>query len=104
MMPFKFLRVGPSDCKIVELKGEDREKCLGLFNRNDMTIGMLDSYASPQIEAQVFFHEMNHAIYEVMGIHVKDPEERVVDRFTTGLAMVMRDNPKLIQWLLKRLR
>lgn len=103
MIPFKSIRVGSFDVKVTPLTVEESEKCLGVFSKNDMRIGLQSKYPSQQMEAQILLHELMHAVYEVMGIHAKDGEERIVAQMSQGLAQVMRDNPKLIEWLRKQL-
>lgn len=103
MIPFKSIRVGSYDVKVTPLTVEESEKCLGVFHKNEMRMGLADKYATKQLEAQIVLHELLHAIYDVMGIHAKDGEERTVGQMSQGLAQVMRDNPKLIEWLRKQL-
>ena len=103
MIPFKSIRVGSYDVKVTPLTVEETEKCLGIFHKNEMRMGLADKYATKQMEAQIVLHELLHAIYEVMGIHAKDGEERIVAQVSQGLAQVIRDNPKLIEWLRKQL-
>ena len=103
MIPFKTIRVGSYDVKVTPLTGEEAEKCLGIFHKTEMRMGFQDKYATKQLEAQIVLHEVCHAIYDVMDIHAKDGEERIVSQMSQGLAQVIRDNPKLIHWLGKQL-
>lgn len=103
MIPFSSIRVGPFDVEIIKLEGEERDKCLGLFSEAQMTISMRETYRSEQQEAETLLHEMIHAIRAVLGIHPKDSEERMVSQMSIGMAMVIRDNPELINWLQEKL-
>ena len=103
MIPFKSVRVGPFDVSIEKLEGGEREKCLGMFSEEHMTIKIRESFTSKHIEAETLLHEVLHSVYAIMGVQQKDPEEKVVRQISTGMAMVIRDNPKLIAWLKERL-
>ena len=103
MTPFKSIRVGPFDLAIKTLTGEDRDKCLGMFSETQMAILMRETFASEQQEAETLLHEILHAIYAVFGVKGKDPEERVISQMSIGMATVFHDNPKLIDWLRKKL-
>lgn len=103
MIPFKSIRIGPFDLAITPLKGEDRDKCLGMFSETQMAIMMRETYASEQQEAETFLHEVLHAIYCVSGCKPKDPEERLISQMSIVTATVIRDNPGLIDWLKDKL-
>lgn len=59
--------------------------------------------ASPQIEADVFLHEVLHAITDAMSLSDGASEEEFVSRTATGLATVWRDNPEAFKWWGKQL-
>jgi hypothetical protein len=103
MIPFKSVRVGPFDIKIKLLEGEARDSCLGTYSDTTMSISMRDVFATEQQRAETFLHELIHATFSVAGIHDKDSHERTVAALSTTLAGVIRDNPKLIEWLRKQL-
>jgi len=103
MIPIKSIRVGPFTVTVKTLNGEEAEKSLGLFSQEKMTIWLHPKFESEQIEAETVIHEMMHAIYSVFGVHEKDRQERVVSQMSIGMASVIRDNPKLIEWLRKKL-
>lgn len=105
MTPFTKIRVGPFDLAVVQLLPEDKEECLGQFSPYDLTIEVRETYASPQQEAETLLHEMLHAIWYTMGISVeKDLEEKIVGPMSVGMAMVIRDNPDLMDWLRSELQ
>ena len=103
MIPFKSIRVGPFDIRLTQLVGEERDKCLGMFSEHQMSIMMRETFASDQQEAETLLHEAVHSIFAVMGIQDKDSHERTVSALSVGLAQVIRDNPKLIAWLVEKL-
>lgn len=103
MIPFKTIRVGPFDIKIKQLEGEARDTCLGTFSDTTMSIAMRDVYETDQQMAETFLHEFLHALFSVAGIQDKDSHERTVALLSTILAGAIRDNPKQIDWLRKKL-
>lgn len=103
MIPFKSIRVGPFDISIKPLTGEDRDKCLGLFSETQMSILMRETFATEKQEAETFLHELLHAIWAVFGLKTKDPEERVINQMSVGMATVISANAGLFTWLEKRL-
>lgn len=103
MIPFKSIRVGPFDISIKKLEGEELEKWCGTFSEAKHTIYLAETFETPRQEAETAIHEIMHAIYSVFGVRDKDQEERVVGLMSVGMASVIRDNPKLIEWLRKKL-
>ena len=69
-----------------------------------MTISLNSQLASKEATTTIFLHELLHAIYWFFGLKEKSKEERVVDNLSTGLAMVYKDNPKLVAWINEGLR
>lgn len=76
----------------------------GIWNPNTMTISLNSQLASKEATTTIFLHELLHAIYWFFGLKEKSKEERVVDNLSTGLAMVYKDNPKLVAWINEGLR
>ena len=68
-----------------------------------MSISMRDVFETDQQEAETFLHELLHAAFSVAGIHDKDSHERTVAALSTTLAGVIRDNPKIVDWLKEKL-
>ena len=104
MIPVKTVRVGPFVIAIEHLKDEDRDSNFGAFWSGRQMIGMRDQFPNGALEAETLLHELLHAIYWAMGIRPKDTEERIIGLMSTGLAMAIRDNPKLFQWLSEALK
>ena len=103
MIPFKSIRVGPFDLKIKHLTGEARDTCLGTYSDTTMSISMRDVFETDQQEAETFLHELLHAAFSVAGIHDKDSHERTVALLSVSLAGVIRDNPRIVDWLKEKL-
>lgn len=103
MIPFKSVRIGPFDYKIKQLTGEARDTCLGTFSDTTMSISMRDVFETDQQEAETFLHELIHGMFSVAGIHDKDSHERTVSQLSSCMAGVIRDNPKLMDWLKEKL-
>lgn len=54
---------------------------------------------SPVKAAEVFLHELSHAVFYVAGVEDDDKEERIVNLTAPVWLMVYRDNPWLHVWL-----
>jgi len=104
MVPFDSVRVGPFDISIIKLLGEDRDNNLGTFSETAMAISLREKYASQQQEAETLLHEIFHAIFKVMNLRGKDTEERLVSLMSIGMAMMIRDNPDFMKWLMESLQ
>lgn len=58
----------------------------------------------PQHQGQTLLHEILHAACQQQSIlEDGDEQEEVVRALSLGLAAVMRDNPKVFEWILKAL-
>ena len=68
-----------------------------------MSISMRDVFETDQQEAETFLHELLHAAFSVAGIHDKDSHERTVALLSVSLAGVIRDNPRIVDWLKEKL-
>ena len=65
----------------------------------------IDPNWNEQTQARTFLHEIIHAVFFMMGIKKDtDTEEKIVEPLASGLATVMRDNPKLFQGIQKALK
>lgn len=50
----------------------------------------------------VLLHELLHAAYWIYGLKDEDEEERIVTVLTTAMLTMMRDNPKLVNFLTEK--
>jgi hypothetical protein len=58
----------------------------------------------PQVERNSFLHELLHAAKAVGGhpdLSTDDPEEAFISATTHPLLMILRDNPKVVAYLLE---
>ena len=104
MIPVKQIRVGPFVYSVIPLPKDEAVKTYGMFDADAQKILLREKFSSPAQEAETVLHEVGHAIFEVMGLTDKDSEERTVAQFSCGLAMVIRDNPALIKWIVASLK
>jgi hypothetical protein len=94
------IRVGPYDIAI-EIwdkfdqvsRGADAEFSGGLER---IAIG---SVASRMRLADVFIHEVTHAVFWAYDINPSDGEERIVTALGTAWAQIYRDNHWLMDWI-----
>jgi hypothetical protein len=100
-----FIRVGPYDIGIHVRTMEHQRDAghHGTFSAGRLQIEMEPDAPSCVFMADTFWHEVNHAIYYVMGIKDEDDEERTVSTLTTGQVQVLQANPWLLKWLTKAL-
>ncbi len=62
----------------------------------------LDKELAPSLMKDVLFHELGHGVYYSSGLTFLVPEkheEHIVQHMTAGLLQVLRDNPKLREYL-----
>lgn len=100
------IRVGPFDFEIVRmhhLEASSRGEW-GSCALHSFKINIQDSLPSATKAADTFTHEVNHAIWWMMGLEEADKQERIVGNMATGWTMVYRDNPWLLGWLADCLR
>lgn len=93
------VRVGSVTYKIRYAKGEyDNSSKEGYCKPGEIAI-LAD--LTKGREAQTVLHEILHAVYDQQGLNVKykDEEEFIVTCFANGISMLMRQNPKLMQYL-----
>jgi hypothetical protein len=105
-VPFSSIRVGPYDVLIKQIPDSEAANLYGDFSEADMTIRIKPTISSSQLVAETAIHEILHCLWAVMHLpnSGRDIEERAVGGLGTGLAQVIRDNPKLIDWLQRALR
>lgn len=96
MIPVRSIRIGPFDVAIKQMASDN---ALGIYKPADQTIYLLETYGSPQQEAETALHEILHAICDIYSIRPKDGEERTVHLMSVGISSLIRDNPDFIRWL-----
>jgi hypothetical protein len=104
MIPVKQIRVGPFVYAVKPLPKDEAARTYGMHDGDLLEISLRDKFASPAQAAETTIHEVLHALYQTMGLNDKDNEERTVGQLACGLAMVIRDNPALIKWIVASLK
>lgn len=82
------------------LNYETNYPLLGECEADRQQITLRDSQA-PIEEADTIVHETLHAVWYLMDIGLSDHEEHVVRKLATGLTLVLKDNPHLLDYLKK---
>jgi hypothetical protein len=104
-LPFDTVRVGPYIYSIAHMDRHDEavnSDNVGFTMKDDLFI-KIHSGLEKTIEADTVLHEILHCIYHVYNIKDEDIEEDTVRMVSTGLCILMRDNPKLMSWIQKQL-
>ncbi len=101
----KQVDVGPHQYEVVTeeravLALRDEGK-YGITRVDRLEIHIDDAGAQTQV-ADTLLHEILHCIWDQGGLRMEDPglEERVVSSLTTGILAVLRQNPKVVKFLL----
>ena len=76
--------------------------CLGWCDSSDLTITIVSKQPDTAL-ANVFLHEVIHAINYSMNIEGVD-EEKLTNRLANGLCSVWYDNPQVWNWWSKLLK
>jgi hypothetical protein len=97
------IRIGPMDFKVGQLPAALEEDRYGDCCRATLEIRLRRKFASPAERACTLIHEILHAVIAVYRVKLPD-EEYVVEKLETGIAQVLRDNPKLFTEILKALK
>ncbi len=95
------IRIGPFD---VALEAKDKLSEADEWGDFEVvTIRLKSAQPSPTFAVDTLLHEIYHAIYKWHSLRKHDDEERICSVMATGLTQVLRDNPKLLAWILKSL-
>lgn len=73
----------------------------GLQNAGKCEIVVAD-HLNKDREKEVLLHEVGHALLHHFSVELPslEKEEAIVEAYSTGLIMILRDNPKLVKYLL----
>ena len=82
------------------LKNSKGQDLYGLCSFDEHTISIVDDMPSQSKDVEILLHELVHALlaFYGTGLKMKD-EEQVCLNLGQGLAMVLRDNQKLLKYL-----
>ena len=106
-MPKK-VKVGPYDWTVTVL-GSDEERCGHVdFETRVITLWQ-DNITGPPHAVGILIHECLHIIYdnEKLSTLRRDKEEReeqIVLAYEAGIVSLLRDNPKLVNWIRKYIK
>lgn len=97
------IKVGANDYKVTtfkECQTDETGEYRGRVRYRDRTMHIVqDSIAIDT--ADTVLHETLHCVVDHYGLHniLKENEEQTVSQLSSGLIMVFRDNPKLLDYL-----
>lgn len=96
----KNIRIGGLDFKVVPIRGELNESrtTVGNYRPHAQVIGLHEGLTD-QALGNTLIHEVLHALFSHQGLDessIKECEEFTVNSFANGIAMIMRQNPKLM--------
>lgn len=94
------LKIAAFDFNVVSWhnRAADASGCFGECSTSEQLIRIADNL-SPTRLRDILLHEILHAIWWAYRLADEDKEERTVTTLATGLAQVLRDNPKLREFL-----
>nr|DAO05464.1 MAG TPA: Protein of unknown function (DUF3920) [Caudoviricetes sp.] len=106
-IPFNAVKVGLYEYNIKEASNFTDSTIPDSIGECDFVIKQITihSYLPLQQLQQTMMHEIVHAVAHTFNIPLPVPEdemERVVDSMATGILMVLKDNPEMVKWLLKK--
>jgi hypothetical protein len=84
---------------VKDLKSGDKA-CFGTMSFDEQRICLDAAMATKEFVAGVVLHEIMHAIWHYFDLPTKN-EESYVHRISNGISMVMKDNPELMDYIMK---
>jgi hypothetical protein len=109
----KSLKIWGHEYKVLRQKdpriydGKDNPQVLGYFSGNEQTICVKKALdKKPTQAAEILMHEVFHGIAYHTNVFegMRDKEEHVVDTMATGLILILKDNPELVDYLKESLK
>lgn len=112
-MPRK-IKIGAYDWAIILKDGDGRENANDdpLWGQAHFDVQQIwlwpEQFTSPDKVVGIVLHECHHVIFDNHGLeHLKrdkeDREEQIVLAFEAGIISLLRDNPRLVNWIKKNL-
>lgn len=103
----KWIKLGPIDLRVRRSKDTELYALRGLMGQYDGKRGVLRLSLDlpPDVERETFMHELLHAVFDQNGLAHEWGEEvteSATRRTSPVLLALLRDNPKLIAFLMKR--
>ena len=104
-IPFNAVKVGLYEYSIKEASNFTDSTIPDSIGECDFIIKQITIHSYlplPQLQ-QTMMHEIVHAVTHTFNIPLpSDDMERVVDSMATGILTVLKDNPEMVKWLLKK--
>ena len=100
----KKIKIGGHSVDVAYFTSDDPGKEFGHYRMSDNRIGILTGLHFDQ-ERSTVLHEVLHGICATYGCRpllTRELEEKVILIFEAGLFQVLRDNPKLIKYLMEK--
>ncbi len=97
------LRVGPHKIAIAVKNKLNEDDDLGLY-RHGVSIELRADQHNAMGALETVLHEVGHGVWATFGLDADSTEEHVVNAFSTGLVMILRDNPELLKWIAATLK
>lgn len=96
----KKVRIGHVTYKIVPMSKSESYSAdsYGCYMGNECTI-VVDATRDPQLVKDTLLHEIMHGVWYWGGLEDGDKQERIVTLMATGLTQVLKDNPKIGEFL-----
>lgn len=77
----------------------DGQECLGTIDYNCGVISLNSEKIGYRVLPKILMHEIMHGIITERGITLKGDEEKIIDELAIGVINLIRQNPKLINFI-----
>ena len=101
-LPFKRVKIVSTDFEVQPIPSSevDTYAVAGTTGQSPQSPAIrIAAHTSLTGLADTVLHEILHACWSTMNLGPTEEEERAVSAMATALVAVMRDNPKLREWL-----
>jgi len=92
------VKIGPYTYEIREIDDAQRRFGYDGHLNHDALIIHFHDHSDPVYTAEVFIHEILHAIHHHFCMKDSTPEEMFAENTALGLVMVWKDNPDVFKW------
>lgn len=103
MLP-KSIKVGPYNYKVGEVVGlisEENDEVLGYCRPYEQIIN-IEKNSTSERKKVVIIHELLHAMFEVINTDLAgDKEEQLITVLSPVFYSLLRDNPKLVNYIME---
>jgi hypothetical protein len=84
---------------VKDLKSADKP-CFGTMSWDEQRINLDSAIPTKEFVANIVWHEVMHALWAYFDIPTKGEETKVL-RIANGITMIMKDNPQLMDYIMK---